>query len=116
MFGVACLLIEFHPPFLNVLSYWYVGFYKLGFDLLLTGLVVSFAYSFLDSLKNINPKNDYSYGIYIYHMVVINTFLSLHLTSQLWLFAALLITTLLAVISWHKVEKPFLKLKNNHKI
>ena len=56
-------------------------------------------------------KNDISYGIYIYHMPVIN----LLVYNNIYGFRAFLITIIstfiLAIISWFFVEKPTLRLK-----
>ncbi len=51
---------------------------------------------------------DYSYGIYIYHMPVVNLLLEKELPQ---LVTCLAITVLLAVLSWHLIESPALKLK-----
>lgn len=55
---------------------------------------------------------DISYGVYIYHMVVINVFVELGLTSSYTDFALVLVITIgLAFCSWNIVEKPCLALK-----
>ena len=53
---------------------------------------------------------DLSYGIYIWHMPVINLLLVLAFPSM-WL--AILLTFIVSVCSWAYVEKPALKLKKN---
>lgn len=56
--------------------------------------------------------NDVSYGIYIYHMPVINFVLATGLATGLTaLSAAMAGTVLLAVLSWFAVERPALRLK-----
>lgn len=79
---------------------------------MLTLLVISAAYSYVDKFSNFLNGNDISYGIYIYHMLFVNFFLSLNLFSSM-LNAALvvLITTLVATLSWRFLEKPALSLK-----
>ena len=59
---------------------------------------------------------DYSYGIYIYHMIVINVLVHLGLTgSYKYLLIAFTATLILAFVSWNLVEKPCLRLKRNNK-
>jgi len=51
---------------------------------------------------------DLSYGIYIWHMPIINAVLSLKIRSAL---IVLLLTVFFAAISWYLVEQPILRLK-----
>jgi peptidoglycan/LPS O-acetylase OafA/YrhL len=61
-----------------------------------------------DKIKNI----DISYGIYIYHMPIINLFLSNNLLYQSkFLFLILFIILLISLFSWFFIEKPILNLK-----
>ena len=56
--------------------------------------------------------NDISYGYYVYHMVVMNVLVQLHLTGHFYYVLVLLFATaLLAYLSWVFVEKPALNLK-----
>lgn len=59
---------------------------------------------------------DLSYGMYIYHMVVINLLLQLEISSNGYmnLIIALLCSLLLALISWKVVEKPALSFKKSN--
>lgn len=55
---------------------------------------------------------DLSYGLYLYHLVVINAFVHLKISNSiLSLFLVYLITLLLSLMSWYLVEKPFMSLK-----
>jgi peptidoglycan/LPS O-acetylase OafA/YrhL len=59
-------------------------------------------------------KGDYSYGLYLYGFVVQQTIVLLLPGLRFWWFnfpASLLVTFVLAVASWHIVEKPALGLK-----
>lgn len=53
-------------------------------------------------------KPDFSYGIYIWHMPVINFLLVMQFASPIW---AIILTILIAILSWYGVEKPSLRLK-----
>jgi peptidoglycan/LPS O-acetylase OafA/YrhL len=80
--------------------------------LLLAISIFSMAYSIpylsRKSLKDI----DISYGIYIYHIPIINLFIYYGLLGEVYLFnLMLLLTFLLAVMSWFIIEKPILKYK-----
>jgi peptidoglycan/LPS O-acetylase OafA/YrhL len=60
--------------------------------------------------------NDLSYGIYIYHMPVMNIFVHLmkdrSITSPLWILFLILVSVIgLAYISWVCVERKALALK-----
>jgi peptidoglycan/LPS O-acetylase OafA/YrhL len=58
--------------------------------------------------------NDYSYGIYLVHLLILNSFYQLHLFNGLvnFIFAGLL-TGILAFLSWRLVEKRALRLKKH---
>ena len=96
----------------DLTSYFISTFFHLITNLLLAGLVLSSAFSF-NNLSNIILKhNDISYGVYIYHMLVINFFIHRGLINNPKYFIfTFLITILLAIISWFLIEKNFLKLK-----
>ncbi len=69
-------------------------------------------YSFRNTSNILLKGNDYSYGIYIYHAVVINYFIYLDYTKELkYLIYILLISFILALFSWHIIEKPILSIK-----
>jgi peptidoglycan/LPS O-acetylase OafA/YrhL len=71
------------------------------------------AFSFRSLSSRLLGGTDISYGIYIYHSVVINAFLQLGLlasvASVVWVYAA---SILLALLSWHLIEKPALACKS----
>jgi peptidoglycan/LPS O-acetylase OafA/YrhL len=84
------------------------------FYLLLVPLVFSSAYSNPGMAKRITRGNDFSYGIYIYHMPIVNFLIYLGFSgSVFWSFVALLITVAVAMLSWFYIEKPCLKLKHH---
>ena len=80
--------------------------------LLLAGLIFSFAFSFQGLAQALLRGNDISYGVYVYHMLVINTLIVFGLMGS-WHYAALtaVITAALAFASWRLVERPALRLK-----
>ena len=63
---------------------------------------------FAFSIKYISLKHDISYGIYIWHMPIINAFLVYNFGN-----AALAIITsiIISLVSWLFVERPVLRLK-----
>ncbi|CAM4197514.1 acyltransferase [Cytophagaceae bacterium 50C-KIRBA] len=83
-------------------------------SIILSMLVLSAAFSNRALSDKILKGNDLSYGIYLYHMVVVNFIIDLKVTSNR-LFLALSITFILAFISWKLVEKPCLRLKSTWK-
>ncbi|MBL8855614.1 MAG: acyltransferase [Planctomycetaceae bacterium] len=80
--------------------------------LVLAGLVLSVAFSFRGVSEYVLRGNDISYGVYIYHMVVINFVLSYGVGRE-WtsLLLVLLVTVALAIVSWTQVERIALRLK-----
>ena len=76
--------------------------------------VFSFAYSMPALSKKVLRGNDMSYGIYIYHMPVVNLLLYSGLYRKTeYGFVALIACILLAAISWLIIEKPALRLKRH---
>lgn len=80
-------------------------------------LIFSFAYSNTNLSMAILQKTDISYGIYIYHMPIVNYLIYTNYFSgyQAGAIALMLVITT-SLLSWHVLEKKFLKLKNkkNH--
>lgn len=57
--------------------------------------------------------HDISYGIYLWHMLIITTLASLGLTSAGWIWAAIAALTIIAgTLSWRYIENPALQWKN----
>jgi peptidoglycan/LPS O-acetylase OafA/YrhL len=75
-------------------------------------LVISAAYSWRSLSNQILRHFDMSYGIYIYHMVVVNVLITLNYKGSASTFlVATLLSFLLGALSWRFIEKPMLKLK-----
>lgn len=81
--------------------------------ILLSCLTLSFAFSFNNISEKVLKHNDISYGVYIYHMLVVNTLISLgYIGDVKYFILTFAITILLAYLSWRLIEKPSLNLKN----
>lgn len=80
---------------------------------LLAFCTISAAYSARSLSRRVLHGMDLSYGTYLYHSVVINVFVELGwmdaLSAVLYVFA---FSILLALLSWHCIEKPALALKS----
>jgi len=77
--------------------------------LLLTGLTFSLAFTRIGISKSILKGNDFSYGIYIYQMPILNVFFHLHFnTSFSQLICSIGLCFLMGVISWFAIEKQIL--------
>jgi peptidoglycan/LPS O-acetylase OafA/YrhL len=74
-------------------------------------LVLKAAYIRPDFSSRLLKSNDISYGVYIYHMPVINFVLYAGGGMLLAAPTVLLVTALLATLSWRFVERPALRLK-----
>lgn len=81
--------------------------------MMLSALAISFAYYRVDVFGNVLRGNDISYGVYIYHMVVVNALVQMNAFPAAVNQGIMLpVTIALALISWRLVEKPALGLKN----
>lgn len=74
--------------------------------------ILSFAYSFRELSSKILCGHDISYGIYLYHMLVVNVFVELGFLYKFeYLFLVYIITVLFGALSWNYIESRFLNLK-----
>lgn len=99
-------------------AYLLPGYGRLGnglsviFVIGLAGLVLSAAYTASDLSDRILRRNDISYGIYIYHMPIVNVLIYLGFTgSSLAGVIGFFGVVILASLSWALIEKPTLRLK-----
>ena len=74
-------------------------------------LVFSFAFSF-KGLDSFLRGNDFTYGIYIYHMFFVNIFVQIGGGGSIYVVYVAILSICCAIISWFFVEKPCLNLKN----
>lgn len=75
-----------------------------------------FVFSFVFSYKNLSYKlmkhNDFTYGVYIYHMLIVNVFVQKeHLGGVEYLMTVLVFSALCGILSYFLIEKPFLSMK-----
>jgi peptidoglycan/LPS O-acetylase OafA/YrhL len=80
--------------------------------LALCGLILSVAYSWRDFAEQLLQRNDISYGVYIFHIPVINMFVHNGILGWTGFVSALVIAIGLAALSWFCVEKPALGLRH----
>lgn len=85
-----------------------------AFSLLLPYLVLYAAYGFGGRIRAFNRLGDYSYGIYIYAFPVEQTVEHLlpGISIALLVGISAIVTLILAMLSWHLLEKRALKLKD----
>lgn len=80
--------------------------------LLLAMLVFRLTYARPELSERLLGRNDISYGVYIYHMPVINLLVFHDKVGEPWtVIAASVATVALALASWRWVERPALRLK-----
>jgi peptidoglycan/LPS O-acetylase OafA/YrhL len=79
----------------------------------MAGVVLSAAFSFPSLTAHIGiDRNDYSYGIYLYHMLVVSTFIGLGIIGRWWLWPVIYAGAFaLAAASWFLIEQPALGMK-----
>jgi peptidoglycan/LPS O-acetylase OafA/YrhL len=81
-------------------------------NLLLSIVTISLAYT-LPKFSLFLKGNDISYGMYIYHMLVINALIEFgYLGDVKYLFLTIIITTAISSLSWFLIEKKALQYKN----
>jgi len=127
LFSAGALLYYHHQTFLKykhlffllaVAGYLlskYTGFYPL-YTISLSMLVIYLATAIV-YLGHIARYGDLSYGIYIWHFPLIQTFIALHLfDGNPYLTFIMLTVTVLFIswLSWHLIEKPFLNKKSHY--
>ena len=102
---VFCLLFNSMPSY-------YPHNLQIVSNILLSILTISVAYT-LPTYGKILKGNDISYGMYIYHMLVINSFVALGYVGNIkYLFFAIVIITIFSWFSWTFIERKALLLKN----
>jgi Predicted acyltransferases len=95
-------------------SYW-PNLFDLISIIILSQLVISFAFT-KPHIANILKGNDISYGVYLYHMPVMNTFIYLgYKGTVIGMILLFVVTICLAIFSWRFVEKRFLRMKVKYK-
>jgi peptidoglycan/LPS O-acetylase OafA/YrhL len=72
-------------------------------------LVLSFGYTFPSLSDKLLNRNDISYGVYIYHMLVFNCLIVFEIVGIYSFLGGLLLTLILALVSWKCIERPFLR-------
>lgn len=80
------------------------------FEVVLIITLFSFAFSFKKLSYNILKNNDISYGVYIYHCLVLSTFIELNIDFK-YIGYYYPIAIVLGALSWYLVEKRILKFK-----
>jgi peptidoglycan/LPS O-acetylase OafA/YrhL len=74
--------------------------------------VIAAAYTVPGVSKRLLRGNDISYGVYIYHGLLINIFVELGLLGRgYYLFVLAGLACVMAYLSWIGVERPFLRKK-----
>lgn len=108
-----CFMWIVHSYFnINATSYNVTNPLKVIADFLLAMVVFSFAFTRPTWSKTFLNGNDISYGVYIYHMLIINLFVHHKYTNNILVFLMVpFIVALIAFLSWKFIERPALKLK-----
>jgi peptidoglycan/LPS O-acetylase OafA/YrhL len=89
-------------------------FSSISFKYILPVSIFLFAYAPI-GLSNFAKYGDFSYGMYIYAFPIQQSIIHItnaNISVNGMILYSLVITLFFSVLSWHLVEKPFLKLKN----
>lgn len=80
-------------------------------NLLLGVLTLSLAYT-LPKISSLLKGFDLSYGLYVYHMIIVNIFVQIGLMCEIeYAIIALIISIIMGALSWHFVERKILRYK-----
>lgn len=81
-------------------------------DILIGGLTISSAYSFIGLSDRLLKGQDISYGVYIYHMLVVNILVHRgYLGKEIYLLVVICGSVVLAILSWIIIERKVLESK-----
>ncbi len=126
--GVLMQRMRFHDTkwIAGKAPYWIVAYLAVYFlvpysaasyvleTLLLAVVAVSAAYTVPGASHKLLRGNDISYGVYIYHGLLINVFVELGLTNRAGYLALLALCAYIAgYLSWIVIERPFLRSKKH---
>ena len=97
---------------LDTISYYISTPANLIADLLIGGVTLSVAYSFTSLSGRLIKGQDISYGVYIYHLVVVNILIQRGYVGEVvHLGVVICLTVLLAFLSWILLERKVLASK-----
>lgn len=106
IFSIYCDFYQIHDN-----TYWPNLWGLMGY-VILSFLTIAAALTKPTLSKKLLKDNDISYGIYIYHMIVMNIFIELgFLNNFIILIIVIGVTIVLAYLSWILIEKPALRYK-----
>jgi len=109
-------------PIYLLISFLTVNFSGLGTGneinpllfILLANVIFSIAYSFPALSKKILKGNDISYGVYIYHIPIVNLFMYYGFMSSFYdAMLVIIFTILMAIMSWLLIEKKCIQFKKH---
>lgn len=81
-------------------------------NLILAVAAFSLAFSTNETVRRLRPPIDISYGVYLWHMVVVNTLVEWKIADGSSAFFIVCVASILiGIVSWYAVEAPALKLK-----
>ncbi|RFZ82813.1 acyltransferase [Mucilaginibacter terrenus] len=88
------------PAYFTVIQYIFMAF-----------VLLSMAYTLPALADKLLRKNDVSYGVYMYHGLVLTVAVQLGMVAHINLFIVIAITIILATLSWVLIEKPSIRRK-----
>lgn len=112
--GKAVIYILIYVFYVNCIaspSYTVNSIETLFANLLLGVLTLSLAYT-LPKISSLLKGFDLSYGLYVYHMIIVNIFVQIGLMCEIeYAIIALIISIIMGALSWHFVERKILRYK-----
>lgn len=106
-------LLAYAPLWFEAEWMWATIGYQLARAIVLAMWSLSFAMSFRGASHLLLRGLDLSYGLYLFHMLIINALVELKLgRDSAWILLVYLVSAVLALLSWKLVEEPVLARKD----
>ena len=111
--GKALYWLAIYIPFNLILGdYISPPLFSVLYGIVLAFCVLSIAYTLPDMARRVLNGNDISYGIYIYHGLIVTIVIQQGLTAYINLPVLILLSYFVAYLSWVYIEKPFIRMKD----
>ena len=93
------------------------NFFIVIYSITLPYIIFYVAYVPSGFIRKFNTFGDYSYGMYIYAFPVLQLLVALdpHISVLAIILYSFIMTLILSIVSWHFIEKKFLKMKDNYR-
>ena len=112
VYGKGIYWLAFYIIFsLWVYKYLNPALFMVGKSALLSVTLLSIAYTLPHLASRLLKTNDISYGVYMYHGLILTVIVQMKWVGYINIFIILVLSCFLGILSWYLVEKPSIKRK-----